>query len=70
MISVNFDPTSYVVNEGDSTNVRVVLSNPSSSAITVELFTEVGTAGSEYDPCDAFKPFKPPSLWNWLSHES
>ena len=49
MITVNFNPTSYTVDEGESTGVDVVLSNPSTSNVTVEVVTEVGTADGEWN---------------------
>ena len=41
---VNFNPVTYMVEEGENTDIMVVLNNPSSSEVTVEVVTVVGTA--------------------------
>ncbi len=48
VVTVSFDPTSYVVEEGDEVLLRVVLNIPSTSDITVMLDTSDGTAEGIY----------------------
>ena len=44
-----FTETTYSVNEGDgSAQIGLVLSNPSSTATTVQVFSTDGTATGEY----------------------
>ncbi len=47
VISVNFNPTSYTVEEGDQINVQIELSNPSTMPVTVEVSTMEDTADGE-----------------------
>ena len=43
---MQFDPRTYTASEGDTENLRVVLSNPSSSAVSVLVSTsDVTTQG-------------------------
>ena len=48
MTVVNFDPTSYSVNEGGQASLRLVLSTPSTSEITVQVVTSDGTAVGQF----------------------
>ena len=48
-ITVMFSETTYSVNEGDgSAQIGLVLSSPSSTATTVEVFNTDGSATGEY----------------------
>ena len=48
-ITVMFSETLYSVNEGGgSAQIGIVLSNPSSTTITVQVFNTDGTATGEY----------------------
>ena len=47
MLSINFDPTAYTVDEGERASIIVVLSNPSTSTVTVDVETVVGSANGE-----------------------
>ena len=48
MTVVNFDPTSYSVDEGGQASLRLVLSTPSTSEITVQVVTSDGTAVGQF----------------------
>ena len=44
VVSINFDPTSYSVTEGDTATLMLVLSSPSDSPVTVQVLTNPGSA--------------------------
>jgi hypothetical protein len=47
-LSVNFAPSTYGVNEGDTAVLMVVLSTPSDMEVTVVVRTTPGTATGKY----------------------